>query len=116
MGKRQAGKDGRLPGAVGDAKLLGALVERLMARRGYAQGFASDGLQASVAAAVGPNLAASLGVGHLKRGVLHLHATDSVALQELTFAKRAILSRLQADHPTAGIRELRFHVSSSVRD
>jgi len=113
--KRGGTRPGRLPGAVGDAKLLGSLVDRLMARRGYAQSFASDGLQASLAAAVGPNLAGSVGIGNLKRGILHVHATNSVALQELTFAKRAVLQRLQQDHPDSGIRELKFHVTPSAR-
>lgn len=98
----------------GEAKMIGALVERLMARRGYAQVFAIEGLQGSVVSAIGPALARSVTVGNLKGGVLQIHASDSVTLQELTFAKRAILNRIQQDHPQSKVRDLRFQVTSAV--
>lgn len=98
----------------GDAKMIGAFVERLMAQRGYAQVFAIESLQGSVIAAIGPALARSVTVGNLKAGVLQIHATDSVTLQELTFSKRAILNRIQQDHPQSKVRDLRFQVTTAV--
>lgn len=101
---------------IGSARRIGSLVDQLMARRGYAQVFAAEGLQASLEAEVGKALATAVRVGNVKQGTLHIYAADSVTLQELTFSKRAIIRRIEADHPDSGIRDLRFHVSTSARD
>ncbi len=94
-------------------KRLGSLVNQLIARRGYAQVFASESLQATLEAEVGLTLATSVRVGNVRAGVLQIFATDSVTLQELTFRKRAILNRFQADLPDNKINDLRFRVQSS---
>ncbi len=98
----------------GGPRPLGALVSQLLSRRGYAQVMAGEELQTVLEAEVGQQLAGSVRVGNLKRGILHIYLTDSVTHQELTFRKRALLSRFQAALPTSGITEIRFHVSASV--
>jgi len=98
----------------GGAKRIGALVSQLMARRGYAQVFAAEGLQAIIQAEVGPAIAGSLRVGNVKRGVLHIYVVDSVTMQELTFRQRALLKRIQAEHSEVAITDLRFHISASA--
>ncbi len=89
---------------------IGMLIGRLMARRGYAQVFASDALQAVLEAEVGTPLAASVRAGKVRGGVLQIFASDSVTLQELTFRKRSILKRIQADLPENKINDLRFRI------
>jgi len=93
-------------------KKIGSLLSQLMSRRGYAQIFASDALQAALEAEVGVTLASSVRVGKVRAGVLQIFATDSVTLQELTFRKRAILKRLQADLPENKINDVRFRIQS----
>lgn len=110
---RPGGGEAKRPGA-SEPKRLGALVNQLLARRGYAQVLANEGLQAAVVAELDAVVGQGVRAGLVKRGVLHIHAADSVTLQELTFRKRAILRRLQHEFPTSGIRDLRFHVSASA--
>jgi len=100
--------------AVGGPKRIGALVGQLMARRGYAQVFAAEGLQAIIHAEVGPAIAGALRVGNVRRGVLHIYVVDSVTMQELTFRQRALLKRIQAEHSDVVITDLRFHISASA--
>lgn len=91
---------------------IGSLISRLMARRGYAQVFASDALQAVLEAEVGTTLAASVRAGKVRGGILQIFASDSVTLQELTFRKRSILKRIQADLPENKINDLRFRIQT----
>ena len=113
--KRYPGKPASNNRSPGETKSIGALVERLMARRGYAQIFATEGLQASVEASIDQRLIGSVRVGKLRAGVLSIHASDSVTLQELHFAKSKVLTRLQADHPDSKIRDIRFQVTPWIR-
>ncbi len=89
---------------------IGSIINQLMARRGYAQVESASALQGSVTKAVGNLLASSIRVGDVKRGVLHIYANDSSAMQELTFQKRKILKIVQADHPSSKINDVRFRV------
>lgn len=91
---------------------IGSIVNQLLARRGYAQVFAADALQSVVEAEVGHPLASSVRVGKVRGGVLQIFAADSVTLQELTFRKRALLKRIQADLPENKINELRFRIQT----
>jgi hypothetical protein len=93
---------------------LGSLVNQLLSRRGYAQVMAGQELQAVLEAEVGQQLAGSVRVGNLKRGILHIYIADSVTHQELQFRKRALLNRFQQAQPSSGITDLRFHVSASI--
>ena len=108
MRGRRSGKDensGKRP-----VRKIGSLIGQLMARRGYAQGFANDELQRMVEAAAGPAMAGSIRVGNLRSGVLQIYALDSVTLQELNFSKRQILRRIQAELPAGKVTDLRFRI------
>ena len=91
---------------------IGSLVSQLMSRRGYAQGAASDHLQAVIAGSVGTTLGSSVQVGNLKKGVLHIFVSDSVSLQELNFQKRSILRTVQRALPDAEITDLKFRIQA----
>lgn len=83
-----------------------------MSRRGYAQVAVNDELQAVIVSAVGSEVANSLQVGNLKRGVLQVYASDSVTLQELNFQKRQILKKIQKEMPQSGVTDLRFRIQA----
>ncbi|HBJ34610.1 MAG TPA: DUF721 domain-containing protein [Planctomycetaceae bacterium] len=101
-------------GQVGAPKRIGSLISQLMARRGYAQVFAAEGLQAALETEVGSTLAAAVKVGNIKRGVLNIYVTDSVTMQELAFRKRSLLKKLQEAQPDRVITDLRFHISAKA--
>jgi len=101
-------------GAFGAPKQIGSLIGQLMARRGYAQVMAAEGLQAALDLEVGPAIAAAVKVGNIKRGVLNIYVRDSVTMQELAFRKRGLLKKLQASQPDRVITDLRFHISASA--
>ncbi len=94
-------------------KRIGSIVSQLLARRGYAQVFATENLQSLVESEVGTSLAGSVRVGNLRGGKLQIFATDSVALQELTFRKRDLLKRIQKEMPENKVTELRFRIQSN---
>lgn len=89
---------------------IGSILNQLMARRGYGQVESSAGLQQSLATAVGKPLSESVRAGNVRRGILHIFASDSTSMQELAFKKRQILRQLQQDHPEAGITEIRTKI------
>lgn len=91
---------------------IGTLVSQLMSRRGYAQVAATDEFQATIGVAVGGVLGSSISVGNLKKGVLHIYASDSVTLQELNFQKRSILKQIQKDLPQTNVTDLKFRIQS----
>jgi len=91
---------------------MGTLVSQVMAQRGYGQRSTGDQLQNVVSGAVSPHLRSSLRVGNLRSGVLYIYASDSVTLQQLTFEKRTILRRLQAEMPGSCIADLRLRVQT----
>jgi hypothetical protein len=90
---------------------IGSILNQLMARRGYAQIESAAELEATVREVLGAALTASVRVGTVKRGVLMIYASDSPTMQELSFQRRPLLRRLQADHPQANINDVRFRVS-----
>ncbi len=102
-------------GQTGAPKRIGSLISQLMARRGYAQVFAAEGLQAALESEVGPVIATAVKVGNIKRGVLNIYVTDSVTMQELTFRKRSLLKKLQEAQPDRVITDLRFHISATAK-
>ena len=91
---------------------IGTLVSQLMSRRGYAQVAATDEFHATIGTAVGGVLGSSISVGNLKKGVLHIYASDSVTLQELNFQKRSILKQIQKDLPQTNVNDLKFRIQS----
>lgn len=91
---------------------IGALVNQLMSRRGYAQSVVNDDMKRVIAAVIGDQLQSSIQVGNLRQGVLHVYASDSVTLQELNFQKRAILKRFREEMPGSSITDLRFRIQA----
>lgn len=110
----QGGKQSGGPAQSGAPKRIGSLISQLMARRGYAQVFAAEGLQAVLETEVGPAIATAVKVGNMKRGVLNIYVTDSVTMQELAFRKRSLLKTLQNAQPDRVITDLRFHISATA--
>ncbi|MEO1524653.1 MAG: DUF721 domain-containing protein [Planctomycetota bacterium] len=91
---------------------IGSLVSQLISRRGYAEIAATDQFHSVIASVVGKSISEQVTVGKLRRGVLAVFATDSVIVQELTFQKRSILSRLAKELPEANVNDLRFKVQA----
>lgn len=87
------------------------VLSRLIARRGYARVQSGAELLAAWRTAAGP-LAAHTLPGELSRGVLRVQVRHSTLMQELTFAKAEILTKLTALLPEQNIRELRFRVGA----
>ena len=93
-----------------NVQTIGALVNQLISRRGYAQVAATNEFHGLIAAVVGKDLGGDITVGKLNRGVLKVFAKDSVTIQELTFQKRAIITRIAKEMPEAKVTDLRFAV------
>ncbi len=92
------------------AKPIGSVVRRLMAQSGYGQTQVSQQLAELWQSAAGDALAGLTRPGKLSRGVLLVLVSDSATLQELTFQKRKILSKLQQAAPQFNIRDLKPRV------
>ena len=88
-------------------KSMGDVVNRLIARRGYARVQQTDQIVEAWKQAVGEDLAEMSRPGNLRRGVLEVFAESSVVLQELTFAKPGILHSLNQVYGGA-IKDLRL--------
>ena len=93
-------------------KPMQRVVGQLMARRDYARVISSQSLQLNWSEAAGPALAEQTRVGRLRRGVLEIVVANSMLMQELTFTKARLLSRLQQLEPEQKIRDLRFQLGS----
>ncbi len=60
--------------------------------------------------AAGEQLASQTRPGKVSRGVLEVYVSNSILAQELGFAKKKLLARLQQLQPDEKIRDLRFRV------
>ncbi len=92
-------------------KPIGNVVRRLMTRSGYGQTQAAQQLQDNWAAAVGPELAQRSRAGSISRGILTIHVSDSPTMQEIYFLKRKLIAKLQAEMPSAKIKNIRTRIS-----
>jgi predicted nucleic acid-binding Zn ribbon protein len=93
-------------------KTIGNVLAQLITARGYGRIQADANFAAAWQAAVGESLAKYTHAGHLRRGVLEITVSNSMTVQELTFQKRQVLTKLQSQLPDAKIRDLRFRVGS----
>ena len=91
---------------------VGNVMSNLLSKRGYARVLATSALDDAWRAAVGETLAADTRAGHIKRGIVEVTVRDSAVLQELTFQKKPILTKLQALAPDQKIKDLRFKVGA----
>lgn len=93
-------------------KKVADVLSRLIARRGYIRGRESGQLGADWASIVGPAIAARTRPGTVRRGVLTVSVTDAILVQELTFGKKDIIARLNAQDPERAIRNIRFKLDA----
>jgi hypothetical protein len=89
-----------------------AIVNRLLAKRGYAQVEQRDQIQTLWNQVVGPQLARHSRCGRLLRGTMEVFVANSMILSELTFDKVNILSRLQQDPAGKAIQNLKFKLGA----
>jgi predicted nucleic acid-binding Zn ribbon protein len=105
-------KPGRRGGG-GDSErgpeLLGEVLGRLFAARGWGRRQGRLQLEQAWAEAVGPEQAAHTRVGALRRGVLEVIVANGVLMQELAhFHKRRLLEELRRRLPGTTVTDLRF--------
>jgi predicted nucleic acid-binding Zn ribbon protein len=86
------------------------IVNRLLARRGYAQLEQGSQWEDAWRETAGDVLARDSRPGRMNRGVLEIIVRNSTSLQELTFRKRSILQKLKAVTGNDEIGDLRFRV------
>ena len=86
------------------------VINRLLARKGYAQLQQGFQWEAAWSDAAGARLSKHSRLGRTNRGVLEITARNSAVLQELTFQKQKLLNKLQAAAGAKNIRDLRFRV------
>lgn len=92
------------PQAIGD--VLGELISR----RGYARVEAGEAFFAAWQTAAGESIARFTRAGGVKRGVLEVLVANSALVQELTFQKTGLLTKLRQALPQEKIKDLRFKV------
>jgi predicted nucleic acid-binding Zn ribbon protein len=114
--RAMASDDGRRPGAKGPPtgpQAIGRIMSRLFARTGYDREQASESLAAAWTAAVPEPLAAHCRPGRVRRGVLEVFVSHSAISQEFSFQKAAVLERLRAALPAAGITDIRCRLADT---
>jgi len=90
-------------------KQIGNVLAQVVQRRGYAQVRAANERDEAWTEAAG-EAASATRVGALRRGVLQIQVANSLQMQELTFRKEELITKLQTVLPDAGIKQLRFRV------
>jgi predicted nucleic acid-binding Zn ribbon protein len=90
-------------------ELVGEVLGRLFAARGWGRRQGQLHLEKAWAEAVGPDHAAHTRVGALRRGVLEVMVDNAVLLQELAhYHKRRLLGLLRTRLPGTSLTDLRF--------
>ena len=90
-------------------KRIDNVIAQVVQQRGYAQIRAVGQRDQAWEAAAGA-MAAVTRVGALRRGTLEIYVDNSLQIQELTFRKEELITKLQAALPNAGIKQLKFRV------
>lgn len=90
-------------------KRIDNVLAQVVQKRGYAQVRAAGERDEAWAAAAG-EVASATRVGVLRRGTLEILVGNSLMMQELTFRKEELISKLQTALPDEGIKQLRFRV------
>lgn len=94
-------------------ELLGEVLSRLFAARGWGRRQERWHLEEVWAEAVGPEHAPSTRVAGLRRGILEVEVNSAILLQELAhFHKRKILERLRKGLPRTNLTDIRFRAGS----
>ena len=90
-------------------KRIDNVIAQVVQQRGYAQLRAAGERDEAWQSAVG-EVAAATRVGNQRRGMLEIQVANSLLMQELTFRKEELITKLQAALPEAGIKQLKFRV------
>ena len=98
------------PRSTGGPQPIGRAVSRLLARTGYAREQASASLAAAWQEAAPESLRGGSQPGLVRGGVLEVFVSHSALVQEFGFHKPAVIERLAALVPAAGITDIRLRV------
>ena len=90
-------------------KRIDNVIAQVVQQRGYCQIRAADERDQAWQAAAG-EVASLTRVGSQRRGTLEVHVANSLLMQELTFRKEELISKLQTALPDAEIQQLRFRI------
>jgi predicted nucleic acid-binding Zn ribbon protein len=93
-------------------KKISDVLAQLITARGYGRVQATADFNAAWQQAAGATIAKYTRPGRLRRGTLEVTAGNSTIIQEVTFQKQQILSKLQSAVPDASIRDIRFRVGN----
>jgi predicted nucleic acid-binding Zn ribbon protein len=94
-------------------ELLGEILSRLFAARGWGRRQERLHLERAWAEAAGPEIAKDTRVAGLRRGVLEVEVANSALLQELAhFHTRRLLEQLRPRLPGVALNNLRFRAGS----
>jgi predicted nucleic acid-binding Zn ribbon protein len=93
-------------------KKIADVLAQLITARGYGRIQSNAELADAWQQAAGTTIARFTRPGRVRRGMLEVTASNSTIIQELTFQKHQILTKLQTAIPDASIRDLRFRVGS----
>jgi len=96
--------------AASSVRPLKDVLARLLARRGYGQPLAAEGLEQLWRQAAGAEFADCSKPGTLRQGVLTVWVENSTVLQELAFREVALLEKIKCLAPALGIRKLKFRI------
>lgn len=91
-------------------RMIGDVLGELISRRGYARVEAGEAYLAAWHAAAGESIARFTRAGAVKRGMFEVLVANSALVQELTFQKAGLLTRLRQELPQEKIKDLRFKV------
>jgi hypothetical protein len=97
----------RQPSPAGGPRSIGSVVSRLLARTGYDQEHAADGLAQAWEQAAPDAFRGCSQPGLVRRGVLEVFVSHSALVQEMGFHKRDVLTKLAALVPAEGITDIR---------
>lgn len=89
---------------------IGDVLGELISRRGYARVEAGEAYFAAWNTAAGEAIARFTRAGAVKRGVFEVLVANSALVQELTFQKAGLLTRLRHELPQEKLKDLRFKV------
>lgn len=99
-------------------KRLDNVIAQLVQRRGYAQIRTASQREAAWKVALAQEgaerWAESTRVAGLRRGVFEVQVANSLLMQELTFRKEPLLTRLQDSLPEDAIKQIRFTIGSAL--
>lgn len=93
-------------------KKMADVLSNLMSKRGYARELSTNNLDDAWQQTVGQRFAGDTRPGNVKRGVLEVLVASSAVLQELTFDKKRLLTKIQSAAPDQKITDLRFKVGA----